>query len=52
MAMRHDHDQYLRREDLLTHIHSHMDRIYSLLIWTIMVLYILDGGHRLGCGLN
>ena len=50
MAMRHDHDQYLRQEDLLTH--SHIDRIYSLLICTIMVLYILDGGHRLGCDLN
>ena len=50
MAMRHDHDQYLQ-EDLLTHI-FHIDRIYSFLICTIMVLYILDGGHRLGCGLN
>ena len=50
MTMRHDHDQYLR-EDLLTDI-LHIDRIYSFLICTIMVLYIIDGGHLLACGLN
>ena len=50
MAMRHDHDQYLATTRRFAH--SHIDRIYSLLICTIMVLYILDGGHRLGCDLN
>ena len=44
--MRHDHDQYYEKICSLTYW-----PYYSLLIYTIMVLYLLDGGHRLGCGL-